>query len=108
MCMGWAAFRRSCFFGAFHYTLSASSSLSPEGERLDGDDPFRTECSKVSHSLCIVQLWVCSSICVSYALSLAVLFVLCWSSTAGHVQTLRMVYIPSETSLEKTNLSFKE
>lgn len=32
--------------------------LSPEGERSEGKIPFGTECSKVSHSLAIVQLWV--------------------------------------------------
>lgn len=42
------------------YTLPASSSMRfPEfwGEGFDGDLPFRTERSKVSHSLCNVCLW---------------------------------------------------
>jgi hypothetical protein len=44
-------------------TLSASSSAGlsePSGEGFDGDIPCRTECSRVSHSLYIVQLYICS------------------------------------------------
>ena len=57
-----AVFRGAYFLDVLHpsgsYTLSTSSSSGlPElyGERFDGDIPFRTECSKVSHSLHIVQ-----------------------------------------------------
>ena len=46
------------------YNLSASSSSGvpePRGEEFDGDIPFRAECSKVAHSLYIVQLWASAS-----------------------------------------------
>ena len=32
--------------------------LSPVGEGFNGDIPFMTECSKVSHSLCNASMWV--------------------------------------------------
>ena len=57
--------RRSCLLGVLHptgsYTISTSSSsgfFELSGERFVGDIPFRTECSKVSHSPRIVQLQV--------------------------------------------------
>lgn len=43
------------------YFLSSSSSIGfpePWGERFDGDSPFRDQCSKVSHALHNVCLWV--------------------------------------------------
>ena len=41
-----------------------SSPMSPElrEEKFDEDISFRTECFKVSHSLCNVQLWVSTSV----------------------------------------------
>lgn len=32
--------------------------------------------------------------------------VLCWQSKAGHESTLKCIYVPSETLLDKTNFSF--
>jgi len=52
---------RSCFLVSSvpmgSYSLLASYSMEfsePQGEGFDGDLPFRTKCSKVSHSLHIV------------------------------------------------------
>ena len=46
-------------FTSDSFTLSASFTkefLEPQGEEFDDDIPFRAECSKISHSLYIVQL----------------------------------------------------
>lgn len=66
--------RRSCFLGVFHlHWLLQSFSLlfcrvprHMRGWEFDGRIPQRTDCSKISHSLHIVQLWV--SVICSYVL----------------------------------------
>lgn len=42
----------------FALTIFLHSSLSLEGEALDCDIPFRSECSKIAHFLHIIHLWV--------------------------------------------------
>lgn len=59
MCISPAMSRRHGFLGIFHphWLLQYFLLLNPEGERFDGDIPLGL-CSKVSHSLHIVQLWL--------------------------------------------------
>lgn len=48
-----------CFLDVFHSLPTEFSKLWRKGEAIiDEDLPFRTECSKTSHSLFIFQLWV--------------------------------------------------
>lgn len=68
MCISHVVSPRDCFLGAFQLPLTLTIFLPPLSElpepwreRFDADTSFRTECSKVWHSLPFVQSWV--SIC---------------------------------------------